>query len=116
MGESHGWPNKGWNMGVFDISLEPKPTAYYIKSYFQEDQPRVHVSVYEGASAIHWNDVNLGSVHLSESWNRQKDEKLVLYAFSNADEVELRLNGNAIARQSNQRQISKQRNRFIFEN
>lgn len=116
LGESHGWPNKGWNMGVFDISLEPKPTAYYIKSYFQEDQPMVHVSVYEGASAIHWNDVNLGSVHLSESWNRQKGEKLVLYAFSNADEVELRLNGKAIARQSNQRQISKQRNRFIFEN
>lgn len=116
LGESHGWPNKGWNMGVFDISLQPKPTAYYIKSYFQEDQPMVHVSVYEGSSAIHWNDVNLGSVQLSESWNRQQGENLVLYAFSNADEVEIRLNGKVLARQSNNRKVAKQRNRFIFEN
>lgn len=116
LGESHGWPNKGWNMGVFDISLQPKPTAYYIKSYFQEDQAMVHVAVYEGSSAIHWNDVNLGSVQLSESWNRQQGENLVLYAFSNADEVEIRLNGKVLARQSNNRKVAKQRNRFIFEN
>ncbi len=116
LGESHGWPNIGWNMGVFDISLEPKPTAYYIKSYFQEDKPMVHIAVYEGNSSIHWNDVNLGSVHLSESWNRQAGEILQLYAFSNADEVEIRLNGKALARKSNQRDIPKMRNRFIFDN
>lgn len=116
LGESNGWPYKGWHMGVFDISLEAKPTAYYIKSYFQEDKPMVHLSVYQGDYAIHWNDVNLGSVHLSESWNHQKGDSLTLYAFSNADEVELRLNGKIIARQNNQKESPKHRNRFIFNN
>ena len=27
LGESMGWPVKGWNQGVFDISLQPKPDA-----------------------------------------------------------------------------------------
>lgn len=115
LGESHGWPNKGWNMGVFDISLEPKPTAYYIKSYFQEDNPMVHVAVYEGSISENWNDVNLGSIQLSESWNHQDGESLTLYAFSNADQVELRLNGKVIAQKDNNRKVHKQRNRFIFE-
>ena len=31
LGESQGWPAKGWAQGVFDISLEPKPKAYFMK-------------------------------------------------------------------------------------
>jgi beta-galactosidase len=34
LGESQGWPTKGWAQGVFDIALEPKPKAYYMKSFF----------------------------------------------------------------------------------
>ncbi len=31
LGESAGWPAKGWEQGVFDMSLQPKPEAWFIK-------------------------------------------------------------------------------------
>ena len=37
LGESMGWPVKGWNQGVFDLSLQPKPDAYFVKSMFSEE-------------------------------------------------------------------------------
>ena len=40
LGESQGWPAKGWSQGVFDISLEPKPKAYFMKSFFKPEEPR----------------------------------------------------------------------------
>ena len=45
LGESQGWPAKGWAQGVFDIALEPKPKAYLMKSMFKPDEPVVHIAV-----------------------------------------------------------------------
>ena len=42
LGESMGWPIKGWSQGVFDLSLQPKPDAYFVKSMFSEE-PVVHI-------------------------------------------------------------------------
>ncbi|MBQ3361429.1 MAG: beta-galactosidase, partial [Prevotella sp.] len=47
LGESMGWPAKGWAQGVFYISLEPKPKAYYMRSFFKPDEPVVHLAVLE---------------------------------------------------------------------
>lgn len=117
LGESQGWPRKGWTLGVFDISLLPKPTAYFVKSYFTQ-QPMVHLSVYQGAERGDWNGVNLGSVHLSEDWkvpaNATSKETVTLYAFSNCDEVELLVNGKSKARLQNNRKDPASRNKFIF--
>ena len=44
LGESNGWPAKGWAQGVFDLSLQPKPMAYLMKSMFS-DEPTVHIGV-----------------------------------------------------------------------
>jgi beta-galactosidase len=44
LGESMGWPVKGWNQGVFDLSLQPKPDAYFVKSMFSEE-PVVHIGI-----------------------------------------------------------------------
>lgn len=43
-GESLGWPRKGWDNGVFDRSLLPKPQAYLLKAMFS-DKPVVHIGV-----------------------------------------------------------------------
>ncbi|MCF0202185.1 MAG: glycoside hydrolase family 2 protein [Bacteroidaceae bacterium] len=115
LGESQGWPRKGWNLGFFDISLLPKPTAYFVKSYFTEE-PMVHLSVYQGREQMDWNGVNLGNVNLTEQWDAGKGAKQTLYAFSNADEVELRINGKTKARLKNKRNEPTARNKFIFTN
>ncbi len=42
LGESLGWPLKGWNKGVFDMTMLPKPDAYFVKKYVPEE-PLVHI-------------------------------------------------------------------------
>lgn len=103
LGESQGWPAKGWSQGVFDISLEPKPKAYLMKS-FMADEPVVHIAVTEKAGEdIMWNGIQTGNASLSENWNRPEGSKVNLIIYNNADEVELRLNGKSLGRRENPR-------------
>lgn len=115
LGESAGWPAKGWTQGVFDISLEPKPNAYFLKSYFKEDEPLVHIAVYEDTEPYMWNDIQMGGKRLSDHWNFPEGSKLKLYTYTNADEVELLVNGKSMGRKRNNRSDSKQRNRIMWE-
>ena len=102
LGESQGWPAKGWSQGVFDISLEPKPKAYLMKSLFMPDEPMVHIAVIEdGKSDMLWNGVQTGNQRLSEQWNRPKGCTVSLYTYTNCDEVELLLNGRSLGRKVN---------------
>lgn len=95
LGESMGWPVKGWNQGVFDLSLQPKPDAYFVKSMFSEE-PVVHIGIIEKSGGnIQWNGINVSAGKLSENWNREVGEKVSLYTYTNADEVELFLNGKS---------------------
>jgi beta-galactosidase len=101
LGESQGWPAKGWDNGVFDISLEPKPKAYLMKSLFSE-APTVHIAIEEdGGGEVMWNGVKTGHQAQSESWNRTKDSKVTLYTYTNCDEVELLLNGKSLGKKKN---------------
>ena len=96
LGESMGWPVKGWNQGVFDLSLQPKPDAYFVKSMFT-DEPTVHIGVIEKSGGnIQWNGINVSAGKLSENWNREAGEKVSLYTYTNGDEVELFLNGKSL--------------------
>ena len=95
LGESMGWPIKGWNQGVFDLSLQPKPDAYFVKSMFT-DEPTVHIGVIEKSGGnIQWNGINVSAGKLSENWNREAGEQVSLYTYTNGDEVELFLNGKS---------------------
>ena len=101
LGESMGWPIKGWNQGVFDLSLQPKPDAYFVKSMFK-DEPTVHIGVIEKSGGnIQWNGINVSAGKLSENWNREAGEKVSLYTYTNADEVELFLNGKSLGVKKN---------------
>ena len=101
LGESMGWPVKGWNQGVFDISLQPKPDAYFVKSMFS-DEPMVHIGVIENAGGnVQWNGINVSAGKLSENWNRGAGEKVSLYTYTNGDEVELFLNGKSLGVKKN---------------
>ena len=115
LGESMGWPIKGWNQGVFDLSLQPKPDAYFVKSMFT-DEPTVHIGVIEKSGGnIQWNGINVSAGKLSENWNREAGEQVSLYTYTNGDEVELFLNGKSLGVKKNSND-PKQRARIKWDN
>ena len=115
LGESNGWPAKGWTQGMFDISLQPKPLAYFLKSYFKDDEPMVHLSVIENANVSQmWNDVQVGTKQMSENWNRTVGQECNLVVFTNADEVELVQNGKSLGTKQNNKSNPKVRNRIAW--
>ena len=115
LGESQGWPAKGWAQGVFDISLEPKPKAYFMKSFFMPDEPLVHIAVIDSKNDMMWNGVQTGNDGMSDHWCRQPGTELTLVTYTNADEVELRLNGKSLGKKQNPKGDSKQRNQIKWE-
>ena len=115
LGESQGWPNKGWAQGVFDISLEPKPKAYYLKSFFKPEEPTVHIAVIDSKQDIEWNGVQTGNDGMSDHWNRKPGQKLSLITYTNADEVELKLNGKSLGKKENPKSDAKRRNQIRWE-
>lgn len=114
-GESSGWPNKGWNYSFFNHSLEPNPQAYLIKSIFNDD-PLVHIGIVDSEAESHlWNDVVVGRKYISSHWNREAGKKYNLYTYTNADEVELLINGKSIGVQKNASEV-KNRNVIFWQN
>ncbi len=115
LGESQGWPAKGWVQGVFDISLEPKPKAYFMKTFFKPEEPEVHIAVASAQKDVMWNDVQIGNAGMNDHWNYKPGADLTLYTFTNADEVELLLNGKSIGKKKNPKDDPKQRNQIKWE-
>lgn len=101
LGESHGWPAKGSDRGVFDMSLQPKPEAYLLKSMFS-DQPVVHIGIVdEEEKGKVWNGVKESVQQLSDQWNRTPGKRYTVYTYTNAPEVELLVNGKSLGVKKN---------------
>lgn len=115
-GESNGWPKKGWNFSFFNHCLEPYPQAYLIKSAFSEE-PLVHIGVVDSdKNSIEWNDIMVGGMSLSSHWNRVEGSNQNLYTYTNADEVELLVNGKSAGVKKNDRADINRRNIIYWEN
>ena len=115
LGESQGWPAKGWAQGVFDIALEPKPKAYLMKSLFKPDEPVVHIAVVDSRGDQMWNGVQTGNDGLSDHWDRKPGTHLQLITYTNADEVELVVNGKSLGRKANPTGDAKRRNQIRWD-
>ena len=100
-GESPGWPAKGWTYAFFDHDLSPRPTAWLIRSAFLPDEPLARLAVFAGEEKRIWNDACVGSVNMSECWNRKPGERVNLMAFTNAEEAELFVNGKSCGSRRN---------------
>ena len=112
LGESQGWPAKGWAQGVFDITLQPKPKAYLMKSMFSEE-PTVHIAIIENAHAdMMWNGVQTGNQQLTE--RLRTGTPLTLYTYTNAEEVELFVDGRSVGTKRNPAD-AKQRNQLLWK-
>ena len=115
LGESQGWPAKGWAQGCFDISLEPKPKAYLMKSIFKPEEPLVHIAVIDKKGDMMWNGVQTGNDGMSDHWNRMAGQELSLITYTNAEEVELLLNGKSLGKKLNPKDDTKQRNQIRWD-
>ena len=116
LGESQGWPAKGWAQGVFDIALNPKPKAYYMKSFFCPDEPVVHIAVIDKKGDQMWNGVQTGNDGMSDHWNRVEGQKLSVVTYTNAEEVELLQNGRSLGIRPNDLKNPKVRNQIRWDN
>ena len=112
LGESQGWPAKGWSQGVFYIDLEPKPKAYLMKSFLVPDEPVVHIAVIDKKGDQMWNGVQTGNDGMSDHWNRVGGQRLSLITYTNAEEVELLLNGKSLGMKKNSVDNPKERNQI----
>ena len=114
LGESRGWPAKGWNDGSFDISLQPKPIAYLLRSMFKPEEPVVHIGIVDTkADETEWNGIIFSNDGMSEHWNRTAGKKYNINVYTNAERIDLIVNGKTVAQQQNTTD-PKKRNKLRF--
>lgn len=111
IGESFGWPSKGWINGVIDLCNNLKSSGQSIKSFYNET-PMVHIAVWDkiGDSLV-WNDVKMTSKPKYPEWNRNAGDSLTVQVFSNCDQVELFINDVS----QGVKTINRSRPEFIWE-
>jgi beta-galactosidase len=97
IGESFGWPAKGWPNGIIDWNDHWKPFSYYIHSLYSET-PMVHVTAYDPSQETkqYWNEVNLRFQPMFSHWNWKGRDSVRLITFTNGQEVELLVNGTSM--------------------
>ena len=88
--------DRGWSESMNDIAGFPKPEHYLRKSYWS-NEPVVHIGV-EFPSPH--PDFPWSPRMVENHWNWPTDTVINLIAYSNCDEVELRINGKKIARKA----------------
>ena len=115
LGESNGWPAKGWVNGSFDLSLQPKGTAYFLKSMFTDEQVVRMAIIDKAAREVMWNDVQVGTGVTGESWNRPEGSVVSMNVYTNCERVDLVLNGHVIASKENTLN-PRSRNKLRFDN
>jgi len=75
------YPATGSQFGLFDYCGFPKDEAYYLKAWWNPDEPMIHL-------LPHWN------------LKGHEGETVKVWAYSNCDEVELTVNGKSLGRQT----------------
>jgi len=114
-GESNRWPKKGWNYSYFNHTLEPYPQAYLIKSAFVPEEPVVRIGVMTGGESIDWNDVKVGQKTYTSYWNCKENSKQQVATFTNAQEVELIVNGKSLGRKQTETKDVYNRNIITWQ-
>ena len=91
LGESLGWPRRGWEWGLIDIAGFEKPLYYYWQAFWSDKQ-MVHVAVnLKQKDDFEWRAYNVAS-----HWNFKPDEVDTVFVYSNAENVELFQNGRSL--------------------
>lgn len=96
IGESFGWPSKGWINGLVDLSNNLKPIGYSVKSFYNPE-PMVKIAIADESKKGQkdWNDLKITWKPFNMHWNFNEGEPLKVQVFTNCDETELFVNGKS---------------------
>lgn len=99
IGESFGWPAKGWTRGLIDITNRLKPLGQSVKSFYTA-KPMTHIVTRPrgGQGSLVWNDLKMTWIPLEEHWNYKDGDTLKVQVMSNCQETELLINGKSLGR------------------
>ena len=99
IGESFGWPSKGWIRGLESFTNNLKPLGWSVKSFYAKD-PMVKIITRpnKGQGGLVWNDLKMTWIALDEHWNYEAGDQLKVQVMSNCDETELFLNGKSLGK------------------
>jgi beta-galactosidase len=101
LGESMGWPDRGFRHGLLETSGFIKPYAWYIGSRYRED-PMVKLTVKDSIVADSLNRLkswqsSWAGAPLADHWSFEPDGSLKeIVIFTNCNRVELHLNGRLV--------------------
>ena len=95
LGETPGWPCKGWTSAPIDRCGFRKPRSYYHESVWA-DEPMVHIAVFDDGAPRppekeHWDWPNIVS-----HWCFSGKESLRVVTYTNCAEVELEVNDRSL--------------------
>ncbi len=97
LGESGGWPSKGFHKGLVATTGERSPWSYFFQSLYTDD-PMVYIAVRDpGFKADPRRDAGAAVMGLRADWNLPADVTTArVYTFSNAPTTELLLNSKSL--------------------
>ena len=95
LGETHKWPVKSWTSGLVDLAGFRRPGSWDVQSFFS-DKPMVRLVIDRPESTRVWNEVKISHSNLLDHWNFPPGTTLKVEAYTNAQEVELLLNGKSL--------------------
>lgn len=99
IGESFGWPAKGWVRGLLDFTNRLKPVGYSVKSFYTtEPMVKLVVIPNKDKGDIVWNDLKMEWNTMEMEWNYDDGQRLKVQVMSNCEETELLLNGKSLGR------------------
>ena len=100
IGESFGWPSKGWIRGLVSFTNHLKPLGWSVKSFYDTEKPMVKIITRpdKGQGGLVWNDLKMTWIALDEHWNYETGDQLKVQVMSNCDETELFLNGKSLGK------------------
>jgi beta-galactosidase len=100
LGESSGWPSKGWPTSPFDACMFEKPTATFLKSVWNDDKPTLNIAVVDQSLNIdpgkdHWTWPKIAS---HWTFPQYFGQVLHIQTITNCEEVELFINRTSMGR------------------
>lgn len=107
IGESHGWPVKCWKGGFVDWAGFRKPSSWILESLVS-DKPMVRLLVKRpDTTYTNWDGVVITVGSLQSHWNKPSGDKQGVEIVSNAEEIELLLNGKSLGVRKAKRDTSQ---------
>jgi beta-galactosidase len=83
-----------------------------MKSFFKPEENVCHIAIIDRKGDQMWNGIQTGNDGMSDHWNRMKGQNVSLIVYTNAEEVEILLNGKSLGKKRNDVKNAKMRNQI----